>query len=277
MSDLHAIGDRLNVLWEPLGANAAYRLVRSTAITSGAIARHGAEPFEVGSCFKAFVAAECCRQVSEGLLTWDDPLRLDPERRVPASAWSEDWPDGSTVTLDEAARAMIAVSDNTATDMVMDLLGQDNVVAMIQRIGLSGTVVPQSTRAVYDQDHRVRPVACESTMRDLARFYAAVLSPDSPLDERARSDFRRLMRQEDLEQGSAWPDGVECYRKSGSLAPPPMFAMAMAGAFAADHHQAEFAFALNIETSDDTVLTDAASVFIEGVTVGMKALAHLEP
>jgi CubicO group peptidase (beta-lactamase class C family) len=276
MSDLHAIGDRLSVLWEPLGASAAYRLVRSTAERSGAIARRGDAPFEVGSCFKAFVAAECCRQVSEGLLTWDDPLHLDPERRVPASARSEDWPDGSTVTLDEAARAMIAVSDNTATDMVMDRIGHAPVVVLIGRLGLTNTVIPRRVRVVYARAEDVRPIACESTMRDLARFYAAVLSPDSPLDERARSDFRRLMRQEDLEQGSTWPEGVECYRKSGSLEPPPMFAMAMAGAFAADHYQAEFAFAVNIETSDDTAMADAASVFIEGVTIGMKALAASE-
>lgn len=49
--------------------------------------------------------------------------------------------------------------------------------------------------------------------------------------------------------------------------------LATAGAFATEHHQAEFAFAPYAETSDDTVVTDAASVFVEEVTMGMNALA----
>lgn len=181
---------------------------------SRAIGRHDDQRFEVGSCFKAFVAAKCCRQVS-------------------------------TVTLDEAARATIAVSDNTATDMVMDLIEHDMVVALVSECGLSEPDIPRSVGDVYSQAEHVRPIACVSTMRELTRFYATVLSPESSLDEIARSDFKRLMRREDLGQGTTWPVGAVCYRRSGSLESPPMFAMAMAGALGAEHHQARFAFAIN--------------------------------
>lgn len=277
MIELDAIRHQVDALWLPLGGSAAYRLTRSLEHGSEAVGRNDSERYEVGSCFKAFVAAGCCRQVSSGIHSWDDLLRVDPERRVPSSARAEHWPDGSMVTLHEAANAMIAVSDNTATDMVMDVVGHESVVAMIERAGLSGTVVPRSTRAVYAQDEHVRPIACESTMRDLTGFYATVLSSRSPLDERAQNDFRWLMRQEDLEQGTTWPDGMVCYRKSGSLEPPPVFAMAMAGAFATGHYRAEFAFAINLEPSDDTIMPDAAALFIEGTTLGMKALAASGP
>lgn len=273
MIELNSLGDRIDAVWSPLGKAAAFRLTGSLNSESEGAGRNDDERFEVGSCFKAFVAAECCRQVSSGLLSWDEPLQVEPEQRVPASARAERWPDGSTVTLDQAARAMIAVSDNTATDLVMDLVGYERVVEMIECCGLAGTIIPRSIGAVYAQPEQVRPVACASTMRELTRFYATVLSPDSPLDETARSGFRRLMRQEDLEQGMRWPDGVVCYRKSGLLEPPPMFARAMAGAFATARHHAAFAFALNLETSDAAAMTHAATVFIEGVTLGMKALA----
>ena len=273
MIKLNTLGDQLDAVWSPLGKAAAFRLTRSRDPEAEGAGRNDDERFEVGSCFKAFVAAECCRQVSSGLFSWDEPLRVEPERRVPASARAERWPDGSTVTLDEAARAMIAVSDNTATDMVMDLIGHDTVVALVSECGLSETVIPRSTGAVYAQLEHVRPVACSSTMRDLTRFYALALSSDSPLDPQAQSDFRRLLRQEDMEQGARWPDGVVCYRKSGSLEPPPMFAMAMAGAFVTEQSHGGFAFALNLETSDPAAMTHAATVFIEGVTLGMKGLA----
>lgn len=273
MIELDAVRDRVDALWSPLGATAAYRLTQASGIESQAVGRHDNDRFEVGSCFKAFVAAECCRRVSTGRLSWDHALRVDPDRRVPSSDRAEAWPDGSTVTLDEASRAMIAVSDNTATDMVMDLIGHGNVVALVSECGLSETVIPRSVGDVYAQAEHVRPIACVSTMRELTRFYATVLSPESPLDEIAQSDFRRLMRQEDLEQGTNWPTSVICYRKSGSLEPPPMFAMAIAGAFVTEHHQANFAFAINIETCDEVVMSNAAPLFIEGVTLGMKSLA----
>lgn len=195
---------------------------------------------------------------------------------MPSSDRAEAWPDGSTVTPDEAARAMIAVSDNTATDMVMDLIGHDMVVALVSECGLSETVIPRSVCDVYAQAEHVRPIGCVSMMRELTRLYATVLSPESPLDEIARSDFKRLMRREALEQGTSWPVGAVCYRKSGSLEPPPMFAMAMAGAFEAEHHQARFAFAINMETSDEATMRNAATQFVEGVTLGMKALAASE-
>lgn len=273
MFELNSLGDQIDAVWSPLGDAAAFRLTSSLDPEPEGVRHNDDEQFEVGSCFKAFIAAECCRQVSSGLLSWEEPLRVEPERRVPASARADRWLDGSTVTLDQAARAMIAVSDNTATDMVMDLIGHDTVVALVSECGLARTNIPRSTGAVYAQPEHVRPIACTSTMRELIRFYATVLSPGSPLDEIAQSDFRRLMRQEDLEQGTRWPDGVVCYRKSGSLEPPPILAMAMAGAFATERHHAEFAFALNPETSDAAAMTHATTVFIEGVTLGMKALA----
>lgn len=82
MIELNTLGDRIDAVWSPLGKAAAFRLTGSLNSESEGAGRNDDERFEVGSCFKAFAAAECCRQVSTGRLSWNHPLRVDPDRRV---------------------------------------------------------------------------------------------------------------------------------------------------------------------------------------------------
>jgi len=93
--------------------------------------------FAIGSTFKLYILAALARQVQDGQRHWADV--------VPVSAKSfpggtiHTLPDGAPVTLHTLASLMIAISDNTATDMLVRLVGQE---ALAREVKLAGHARP---------------------------------------------------------------------------------------------------------------------------------------
>ncbi|MFS0714360.1 Cpe/LpqF family protein [Microbacterium sp. 2P01SA-2] len=95
----------------------------------------GAGP--IGSIFKLWVLGAVVDAVAEERLSWDDELVVDATVRSLPSGELQDRPDGTTVTVREAADKMIAISDNTATDMLIRAVGRDAVEAAMLAMGHS--------------------------------------------------------------------------------------------------------------------------------------------
>ncbi len=91
------------------------------------------QPFAIGSAFKLDVLAALSRAVAEGRHRWEDVVALD--RKSLPSGMMQDWPDGAPVTLHTLATLMISISDNTATDQLIHLLGREAVEAENMRAG----------------------------------------------------------------------------------------------------------------------------------------------
>lgn len=273
--DLETWAGELRRRWGPLRDQAAFAARRGNDF----VGYQEDVPFEVGSAFQAFVAAAYARQVAAGTLDPDRRVEVTRENRIDSSDMTDQLLDGATITLQEAATAMIAVSDNTATDIVMAAVGSDRVRDLLRDLGLTATTIPDSTRSIYDRardEPAWRPVACRTTMADLVHFYRATVA------ERALGDatdrFLSLLREEDLLQGASWPSDATCYRKSGMVEPPPLLAMGMAGAFDIDGEVTAFAFALNVDFPEDAAYEDSplepiTRVFSEGMRHGLRALA----
>jgi hypothetical protein len=232
----------MTALLQTSGVSAAW----SVRLADGRELEHHADrPMESGSTFKVVVAAECCRQVERGDIEWSDLLVIRPEDRVPASAATERLADGATVPLDEAVRVMLTDSDNTATDLVMGRIGHDAVVRLITELGLREMRVPKSIKDLYAQPEDENMSAFTTSMRDLRTFYDVVFREELFTHPTTHQRFLAFLRGEDEKQGTAWPNAVTCYRKSGSLQTEPLLAQAIAGAFARDEAVATWAFAIN--------------------------------
>jgi beta-lactamase class A len=90
-------------------------------------------PMALGSTFKLYVLAALAEEVAAGKRAWSDVAVLD-SKSFP-SGQMQDWPQGAPVTLHTLASMMISISDNTATDQLMRLLGRDKVLALLRRTG----------------------------------------------------------------------------------------------------------------------------------------------
>lgn len=89
----------------------------------------------IASTFKLYVLGEVARQVQAGTLSWDTPITItDRLRSMPSGdyAWM---PEGRQATVQDLSTAMMASSDNTATDHLIDRLGRENVESAFAAYG----------------------------------------------------------------------------------------------------------------------------------------------
>ena len=98
------------------------------------VAAHNADtPLGVGSAFKLAVLAALQDQVEAGAHAWDEVVELKPEWKSLPSGILQEWPDGAPLTLQTLATLMISVSDNTATDALIHIVGRERVEAKAER------------------------------------------------------------------------------------------------------------------------------------------------
>ncbi len=84
-------------------------------------------PMPLGSVFKLYVLGALADAIAAGDVDWDDEIVITEEIKSIPSGELQLRPAGSTTTVREAAQLMISISDNTATDLLMDLLGRERV------------------------------------------------------------------------------------------------------------------------------------------------------
>jgi hypothetical protein len=87
----------------------------------------------LGSTFKLYVLAALAEDVKAGRRKWIDVVPLT-EKSYP-SGKLQDWPKGSPVTLHTLASLMISISDNTATDQLIKVLGKARVLKLMRDSG----------------------------------------------------------------------------------------------------------------------------------------------
>jgi hypothetical protein len=152
-------------------------------------------PMAIGSAFKLFILAELDRQIKAGERHWSDVVPLD--RHSFSSGTLQNWPLGSPVTLHTLASLMISVSDNTAADVLLNVVGRENVERMMTRIGIGAAA-------------RNRPMLSTLEMARLKTGPAAALAAWRGADEAGR---RRLLASD---HRSVDAGGIDIIRFAGN-------------------------------------------------------------
>lgn len=91
--------------------------------------------FAVGSTFKLYILDQLAAQVTAGERQWSDVVPLSHPSF--SSAGTANWPTDTPVTLQSLANWMISVSDNSAADTLIHLLGRDRIEARMRAAGHS--------------------------------------------------------------------------------------------------------------------------------------------
>ncbi|WP_379921396.1 serine hydrolase [Erythrobacter sp. R86502] len=122
-AELEALPGRVNAWFAPLNTGTA-------TISLGANT-----PLALGSTFKLYVLAALAEDVKAGRRAWSDIVPLT--RKSYPSGQLQDWPKGAPVTLHTLASLMISISDNTATDQLIALLGEARLLKLMTDSGHS--------------------------------------------------------------------------------------------------------------------------------------------
>src|SRR4026207_1522752 len=99
---------------------------------------YGLNPDELvrtASTIKIAVMIEAFARVAEGKAKWTDEVVLTKEKKVSGSGILNQLSDGLKLTLRDAVNLMMMISDNTATNLVLDVLTTDAVNARMESLG----------------------------------------------------------------------------------------------------------------------------------------------
>jgi beta-lactamase class A len=105
-------------------------LVASDTGVMGAIAPEAR--LAVGSTFKLAILAALKDKINSGALAWDTVARLSEKHVSLPTGILQAWPIGTPLTIQTVASLMISMSDNTATDMLIDVVGRETIEAYTQ-------------------------------------------------------------------------------------------------------------------------------------------------
>jgi CBS domain-containing protein len=93
------------------------------------------EVMPLGSVFKLYVLGAVVAAVDDGTISWETQVPIDDALDSLPSGDTQDLEPGTERSVRELAEAMISVSDNTATDHLIDLVGRDAVEAVLATMG----------------------------------------------------------------------------------------------------------------------------------------------
>lgn len=169
------------------------------------------EPAPMASIFKLWVLEALTAAIDQGETSWDETLELGEEHMsLPTGALHYEDP-GFELSVFEAAQAMIANSDNTATDLLIDHLGRSFIEQSIQEAGRYSPELLQpllTTREVFqlrwghedlgEEFVDASPARQQEILDELAEMPLEISSPDMVPDEGAAYGLEWYGSAEDI-------------------------------------------------------------------------------
>lgn len=113
--------------------------------TGQQISINGDKLFPMASAFKIPILVEVFRQVEAGKFSLDDRVELTADDRTLGSGILTLMSPGLKPTIHDLATLMIILSDNQATDMLLNKVGAENVTATMRKFGLNNIRVDRTT------------------------------------------------------------------------------------------------------------------------------------
>lgn len=105
------------------------------------IAMNADEPFETASTIKVYILAALFDAIEKGKASLSDMLEYKATHTIDGSGVMNSLEVGTVLSVKNLATLMIIVSDNIATNILIDYLGVDNINACIQSLGCKDTIL----------------------------------------------------------------------------------------------------------------------------------------
>ena len=127
---------------------------------------NGDEPFETASCCKMFVLSALFHKAERGEASLSDMLPYEERFEINGSGILSSLELGTRLSVRNLATLMIIVSDNIATNMLIDYVGLEYINSHIRELGLTGSALHNPIDFVkYDRLGTVTP-------RDYGRIWS---------------------------------------------------------------------------------------------------------
>jgi Beta-lactamase class A len=147
------------------------------------------EKFETASTIKLFILASLFERIEKGELSLSDMLEYKQGHAIDGSGVLSSMEVGTKLSVRNVATLMIIVSDNIATNMLIDFLGVGQINDCIQRLGCGDTIL--HNRIDFEKYSKLGT----STPEDYARMWVR-MAQGKLISAKASEQMLEICRQQ---------------------------------------------------------------------------------
>ena len=187
--------------------------------TGERLTRRADETFPTASLIKVPILVTVFDLVAKGMLSLDDPLTVLRIDMVPGAGTLQFMHPGINITVRDAAWLMSTISDNTATNLLLDRIIIRRVWDKMEGLGLMHTKVHSKSflrSASVAMDSSVKYGLGVTTPNEMARLFA-LLADGKAVSAAADSTMLDILEHnEDGQLLQRYVDGVRAAHKTGA-------------------------------------------------------------
>lgn len=179
-------------------------------------------PMPTASLIKFPVMIEAYRQAADGKTDLKQMVTLKKEDKVPGSGiLTTHFSDGASFPLVDAVHLMIAYSDNTATNLVLDRIGIDSTARTMETMGYPNTKIHSK---VFRRDTSVFPERSKqfglgsTTALEMVRLCESLWKGEVVSKEASKEMLAHMRACDDKDKFPRFlPEGTKVAFKTGSI------------------------------------------------------------
>ena len=172
------------------------------------------EPLIAASVIKIPVMVEAFRRFEDGTLSRDAVHVLTDEEKLPSCGALNRMHAGLHVTMRDMVDLMIVLSDNTATNILIDLLGIDNINATMRSLGLTRSTL---RRKLFDAAGHAAGIENHVTAREMGMLLEMMYRGEL-ISEAASAEMIEILKNQKLNGKMPFflkPRGIVSAHKTG--------------------------------------------------------------
>ena len=136
------------------GFNSKISLYAKNLDTGKSYELSGDDPVRTASTIKLAIMVECFAEAGEGKLNLSEPIKVTEDEKVSGSGILQDLSNGDQLPIRDMVDLMIVLSDNTATNLILNRIGGNAVNARMAQLGFTNTRV---MRKILGDGNKLKP------------------------------------------------------------------------------------------------------------------------
>lgn len=183
-------------------------------ISSGDTVKYNEDkPFLAASVIKIPILIETLKQIQEGKLKKDDKVEVLREFKVPSCGALTYMHDGLQVTIEDLYTLMIIHSDNTATNMLINITGIENINNTLESLGYRKT---RLSRLLFDIAGKNQGKENYFTVNEVGDMLEKIYNREL-ISKEISEEMERVLKLQRLNHKIPYllPAGIEVAHKTG--------------------------------------------------------------
>lgn len=171
------------------------------------------EKYLAASVIKLMVLLEAFKQESQGKISFDQFIEIKEKDKLPSCGSLTYMHDGLKVTIMDLCVLMIIQSDNTATNIMIKLLGMDSINSTIRELGFEKTKL---NRLLFDSEEQKKGKENYISPLEMGTFLEKLYNGEL-ISKKASMAMLDIMKTQQLNHKIPYyiPKGVKIAHKTG--------------------------------------------------------------